>query len=118
MQSSGLENAVEPRLSDPAKEDVMLHVFWGHASARQLTRSLVDSDGGAVGCFGSADAVLQPCEVCGAFDKAPHLPAADTSSASPPNAKLRSDLLFLDDTMAPRAMDVYPRYPLAAPFHP
>ena len=52
------------------------------------------------------------CEVCRAFDTAPYLPAAGTSSVSPFGDKLRADLLFLDDTIALNATGAYPKYSL------
>ena len=56
--------------------------------------------------------VAQQCDVCHAFDKAPHLPIAGTSTAASSNGDLLADLLFLDSAIALRAMDVYPKYSL------
>ena len=52
-----------------------LHVNWGHASARQLGRVLVDSEGGNMHVATRADEVLEQYEVRRAFDKVPRAPA-------------------------------------------
>ena len=49
-----------------------LHVNWGHASARERKRVLVDSGGGNSHLGNSADAALEHCEIRRALDKAPH----------------------------------------------
>ena len=61
------------------------------------------------------DGVLGNCEVCRAFDKAPHLPVAGASSVSCFNERAQVDLLFLDDIIAVHAMDVFSKYPLLRP---
>ena len=53
-----------------------------------------------------ADEVLAQCEVCQAFEKASHIPAAGTSTAAMFNANLPADLLLLGDVIALHVMDV------------
>ena len=47
-----------------------------------------------------------------AFEKAPRLPVAWTSSASLFTEKVKVDPLLFDDAIALHATDVYPKYPL------
>ena len=47
-----------------------------------------------------------------AFAEALHLPGAGASPASPFNAKFQTDLLFLGDAIAIRAMDMSSEYSL------
>ena len=54
--------------------------------------------------------VLETCDVCGAFDKAPHVPIAGTATVSAFNEKVQADLLFLDDLIVAHAMDVFSKY--------
>ena len=58
------------------------------------------------------DSVLENCEARRAFDKAPHLPVAGTSSVSCFNERVQVDLLFLDDIIAVHAMDAFPKFSL------
>ena len=55
------------------------------------------------------------CEVCQGFEKAPHAPAAGTSSVAMFNEKLQADLLFLDGIISVAAMDVVSKFPLLIP---
>ena len=73
---------------------------------------LVDSDGGMSHVVAHVDSVLETCEVCRAFDKAPHLPIAGTSSVSCFNERVQVDLLFLDDIIAAHAMGAFSKYSL------
>ena len=57
------------------------------------------------------DAASETCDVCWAFDKAPHIPIAGTSTVSAFNEKIQVDLLFLDDLIAVHGVDVFSRYP-------
>ena len=59
-----------------------LHLNWRHASARQLTRDLVDSEGGNSHLADSVDEVPEQCELRRAFEKAPRVPIAGASTAS------------------------------------
>ena len=77
-----LLDAQDEGVMDPKKIIMKLRANWGHASASQLKRILVDSDGGMSHLVAHVDSVLETCEVCRAFDKAPHLPIAGTSSVS------------------------------------
>ena len=70
------------RFSEPKKMEMKLHVNWGHGSTQQPQRGLVDADGETVGLVSSVDEVMQQRDVCRAFDEAPYLPIAATSSAS------------------------------------
>ena len=107
-----LREAQDEGAADPKKIIMKLHANWGHASANQLKRILVDSDSGMSHLVAHVDSVLENCEVCRAFDKAPHLPIAGTSSVSCFNERVQVDLLFLDDIIAARAMDVFSKYSL------
>ena len=73
--------------------------------------------GGAPCLVNFAAESLGQREICGACDKAPRIPIAGTSTASAPKAKLQVDLLFLDDTIASRATDVFAEFSLFTPAH-
>ena len=108
-------------ISEPRKVFSKLHVGWGRASANQLTRVLVDSDGGMPHLANYVDEVLENCEVRWAPDKAPHVPIAGTCAVSMFTQKAQVDLPFLGDLTALRAMDVFPKYsplPPAPPKNP
>ena len=55
------------------------------------------------------DEVLGRREVCQAFDKAPHAPAAGASTVTTFNVVLPADLLFLDDIIAVHAFGRLPQ---------
>ena len=59
--------------------------------------------------------VLEQREVCRAFAKAPRVPVAGTSTVSTSTGKSQLDLLFLDDSIALRDIDVLPKYSLLIP---
>ena len=61
------------------------------------------------------DEVMAQCEICRTFDEAPHVPAAGTSTVAMFNAKLQVDLLFLDDIIALRIMDLFSKYSFLIP---
>ena len=61
-----------------------------------------------------AGKVLSQCEVCWASDKAPRLPVAAAPTASPLNGELQVGFLFLGDTIALLAMDLYSKYTFVA----
>ena len=113
-----LRDAQDEGVEDPKKIIMKLHANWGHASASQLKRILVDSDSGMSHLVAHVDGVLDTCEVCRAFDKAPHLPIAGTSSVSCFNERVQVDLLFLDDILAAHAMDVFSKYSILRRRHP
>ena len=56
------------------------------------------------------DDVLDHCDVCRAFDEAPHVPVAGTHAVSMFNEKVHVDPLFLDDLIAVHAMDMFSKY--------
>ena len=58
-----------------------------------------------------ADEVPAQCEVCQAFEKAPHVPAAGTLTVAMFHEKLRADASFLDDVIALHFMGVIPNIP-------
>ena len=98
--------------ADPNMFIMSLHTNWGHASANQLKRFLVDSDDGMSHLVAHVDGVLENCEVCRAFDEAPHPQIAGTSYVSCFNEKVQMDLLILDDVIVVHAMDVFSKYSL------
>ena len=61
------------------------------------------------------DQVWETCDVCRAFDKAPHIPIAGSATAPAFNEKVQAALLFLDDLIVARAMDVFSKYSLLHP---
>ena len=76
-------DAQDDSISDPKKIIMKVHANWGHASATQFERVLIDSDGGMSHLVNQVDQVLETCDVCRAFDKAPRIPIAGTTSVSP-----------------------------------
>ena len=109
-----LGGAADGCLSAP-EIGMRLHVNWGHASAQQLGRALEDSDGGNMHLLTCVDEVLGHCAVRRAFEKAPHVSIAGSSSVATSNEKLRTDLLFLDDILALRTMNIFSKYSLRKP---
>ena len=79
----------------------------GHASARQLGRALVDSEGGNTHYLTCVDDVLAQREARQAFQKAPQDPAAGTSTLALFREKLRAGLLPSDDIVALHLMDAF-----------
>ena len=59
--------------------------------------------------------VLEHCGVCEAFDKAPHVPTARTSTVAAFNEKVQVDLLFLGNLIVLRAMDLFSENSLLLP---
>ena len=110
-----LGDARDDSISDPKKIITKFHVNWGHASATQLTRELVDSDGGMSQLVTHVDEVLGKCDARRAFDKAPHVPIAGASTVSTFIEKVQVDLLFLGDLLVVHAMDVFSKYSLLHP---
>ena len=106
---------MDRRLSDTKKIIMKLHADWGRASAHKLKRAPVGSDGRNMHLLTYADEVSEQCEVRLPLAKAPHVPIANTSTASRFAEKLRADLLFPDDLTALRALDVFPKYSLLMP---
>ena len=79
---------------------VVLDMFW-----------LADSDGETMGQLSSADEVRRRREIRRAYEKAPHLPIAGTSSVSPLNENPQLHLLCSGAATALRAMDSSPLVP-------
>ena len=48
-----------------------LHINWGHASATQIKRVLVDAEGDTQSLLQHVDEVVSQRDTCKAFDKAP-----------------------------------------------
>ena len=90
----------------------------GHASADRPRRVLADSDGYTMGLANYLDETLEQCEICHALDKAHRIPIAGSSTVSALRGKLLLNLLYLDDAVALRAMDVSPKHSLSIPARP
>ena len=88
------------------------HLTWARASACQLERVLVGTDGDSQGFLECVDFLRRT------FDWAPRLPLAGASSVSSFNEKLLADLLFPDDTIALHATDMYSKSPPLVPARP
>ena len=74
--------------SDPKKIITKLHINWGHASATQIKRVLVDAEGDTQSLIRHVDDVAPLRDTCRAFEKAPHIPISGTSSVSMFNERL------------------------------
>ena len=94
---------------------MILHVIRDHWPAPQLKRVFAESDGGKVYLANYADEVSGQCDVCRAFDAAPHVPIAGTSTVSMFDGKLQADSLFLGNLIALNAAGVCPMYSHPAP---
>ena len=73
-----LGGACDGSTSDPRKASMKLRANWGHASAHQLKRALMDSEGDNSRLANYVDEVLEHCETFRAFDKARQFPIAGT----------------------------------------
>ena len=102
-----LEDAIDSSRGEAQGSAKNVHANRAHASAHKLLRTLVGDGGANKRLLGLADEVAGQCEVCQAFDRAPHLPVAGTSSASSFNKRLHVGVLFLEDVAALCAMEVY-----------
>ena len=109
-----LGDAQDDSISDPKKITMKLHANRGYASATQLKRVPVDSAGGMSHLVNQVGQVLETCDVCRAFDKAPHIPIAGATAVSAFNEKVQVDLLFVDDLVVVHAMDVFRSTPFVA----
>ena len=67
----------------------------------------MERGGRTMGLMNFAYRVLRQREACRAFDTAPHLPIAGTSTASSFNEKPLVDLPFFDDAIPSRAAGIY-----------
>ena len=54
--------------------------------------------------------MVEARDVCAAFDKAPHLPAAGTSLVPALNEKVQADYSFSGNLITLHAMDLFLRY--------
>ena len=99
-----LGDARDGSLTGPKKIAMKLHANWGHAPAQQLKRALVDSEGNNMHLLTCVDEELARCEVCQAFEKAPHAPAAGASTVAVSKGKLQVDCLLSDGIIALRVV--------------
>ena len=113
-----LEVVVDSCLSDPGKVIAKLHVNWGHSSAQQPQRVLVDSGGETMCLVKFAGGVPKQCNVRRAFDKAPEDPIEGAPPASSFNGKLGAGLSFVGSATARRAKDSYSDNSLSVPVRP
>ena len=95
-----------------------LHINWGHASATQIKRVLVDAEGGAQSLIQHVDGVASQCDACTALAKAPHIPISGTSTVSMFNERFQMDLLFLEGIIALHIMDVFSKYSILTQVRP
>ena len=102
-----LRDAGISETSDPKKIITKLHINWGHFSATQSKRVLVDAKGDTQSSIQHVDDVVSQRDACKAFAKPPRIPISGTSSVSTFNERLQTDLLFLDDIVALRILDVF-----------
>ena len=61
------------------------------------------------------DDVVRGCDVCRVLDVAPSIPASGASSVASISERVQGDLLFLDDFIVLRALDLLPRYSFLVP---
>ena len=87
-------DAGNAEISDPNKVITKLHINWGHVSATQIKRVLVDAEGGAQCLMQHVDEVASQRDTCKAFEKAPHIPISGTSTVSTFDGRLHTGLLF------------------------
>ena len=105
-----LGDAEDGCLTDPEKIAVKLHAAWGHVAAQQSKRVLAHSVGNNMHLLARADEAMAQCEVCQAFEQAPHIPVGGTSTVAMFSEKLRADSPFSDDIIAPHVVDVFSKY--------
>ena len=105
-------DARDDSVSDPKKIIMKLRVSWGRASANQLMRVLKYPESGNSHSVNFVGEGPEHCAVCKAFEKAPHVPIAGTSTVSMFNEKVQVDLAFLEDLIALHAMDMLSEYSL------
>ena len=80
-----------------------------------MVERMAEADGRTNSLVQYEDEVVGNCDVCRAFDSAPSIPVAGTSSVSASNEKLQIDLLFLGDIIVLHVLDLLSRYSLLAP---
>ena len=111
-------DAMDGCRSDPKKTFMRFHANWGHASAQQLRWVSVDFERENAHLAKYVEEVSEQCDVCRAFEKAPHVPIAGTPTVSKFNGKLHVDLLFLGDSVALRTTDILSKCSLVVPARP
>ena len=94
-------------LADPKKVTIKLYVTWRHAAAEQPKRISTDSRRGNMQLLNYVDEAPEQCEARRTSEKAPRGPIAGTSAVAMSDETLQVDLLFRDDLIALRAMDVF-----------
>ena len=104
------EDARRSSATEAQRIALKVHVSWGRAPAHQLKRFSVDSAGAKQRAMDCVDAVANRREVYQAFEEAPRLRAAGTSSASSFNGKIHVGFRPFGDVMARRAMDMFSKY--------
>ena len=77
-----LGDAPRGTLSDPKGIIMKLHVNWGRASGQQTKRVAVGPEGDNLHLHRHVDDVLGHCDVCSAFDHAPHVPFTGTPTVT------------------------------------
>ena len=115
LTSTTLGTASDGENGDPAEIPRKLHANWGRASPQHLKRTLAEADGEAVSLILFADDVVRRCDVCRVLHVAPSIPASSFSSVASISEKVQRNLLFLDDFIVLRALDLLSRYSSLAP---
>ena len=105
-----LGDARDGALSDPNKIFTKSRENWGHASAQQIKRVSVESEGGNLHLSHHVGEELEDCDLRQAVDRAPHVPTDGTSLAFMFNEKLRFGPLFLGCIIALHVMDVSSKF--------
>ena len=82
----------------------------GTCLGNAIKRVLVDAEGDTQSLIQHVGDVVSQRDASKEFEKAPHVPISGTSSVSMFNERLQMDLLFLDDIIALRIMDVFSKY--------
>ena len=112
-----LRNARDESASGPGGIITKLHVTSGQAPDRQLKRASADSESGNSHLVHHVDEALEHCKIRRATNKAPHVPIAGTAARSIFHEKVQVGLLFLDDIIELRAMEIFPENSLLPPVH-
>ena len=84
-----------------------LHSNWGHASAQQLRRILVDAHRASEPAPDVTGEAVTQCDMRQASDKAPRLLAAGATLVSATDENAQDGLPPLGNVIALRAMDLY-----------
>ena len=103
-----LRDVGNAEVSDPNKVIMKFQINWGHASATQIKRVLVDAGGGAQSLIQRVDEVVSQRDTRKAFEKAPHIPISGSSWVSMSNERLQIGSAFSGSAL--RVMDVFSKY--------